>query len=83
VEETKRMKSIDKAILGMVSESLGRNESERTGDLETYLLQMSRCAKIAAFVAKGAFLHLNRGRLVGNCTLIGSSSLLLQAMPMV
>jgi hypothetical protein len=28
------MKSIDKAILGMVSESLGRNESERTGDPE-------------------------------------------------
>src|SRR6516162_7054399 len=34
VEETKRMKSINKAILGMVSESLGRNESERTGDPE-------------------------------------------------
>ena len=34
VEETKRMKSIDKAILGMVSESLGCNESERTGDPE-------------------------------------------------
>jgi hypothetical protein len=28
------MKSINKAILGMVSESLGRNESERTGDPE-------------------------------------------------
>ena len=34
MEETKRMKSIDKAILGMVSESSGRNESERIGDLE-------------------------------------------------
>jgi len=28
------MKSIDKAIHGMVSESSGCNESERTGDLE-------------------------------------------------
>ena len=35
-EETKRRKSIDKAIFGMVSELSGRNESERTGDLETY-----------------------------------------------
>jgi len=34
VEETKRMKSIDKAIHGMVSKSSGGNESERTGDLE-------------------------------------------------
>jgi len=33
------MKSIDKAILGMVSESLGRNKSERTGDLEKNSLQ--------------------------------------------
>jgi hypothetical protein len=33
-EETKRMESTDKAIFGMVSKSLGRNESERTGDLE-------------------------------------------------
>ena len=33
-EETKCMESIDKAIHGMVSESSGRNESERTGDLE-------------------------------------------------
>jgi hypothetical protein len=33
-EETKRMESIDKAIYRMVSESSGRNESERTGDLE-------------------------------------------------
>ena len=32
-EETKCMESIDKAILGMVSKSSGRNESERTGDL--------------------------------------------------
>lgn len=28
------MKSIDKAIQGMVSKSAGRNESERIGDLE-------------------------------------------------
>jgi hypothetical protein len=34
VEETKRMKSIDKAIHGMVSKSSGCNESERIGDLE-------------------------------------------------
>ena len=31
MEETKRMKLIDKAILGVVSESPGRNESEPTG----------------------------------------------------
>jgi len=34
VEETKHMESIDKAIHGMVSKSSGRNENERTGDLE-------------------------------------------------
>jgi hypothetical protein len=34
VEEMKRMKPIDKAIFGMVSESSGRNESERIGGLE-------------------------------------------------
>jgi len=34
-EETKRMKPIDKAIFGMVSDSSGRNESERIGGLET------------------------------------------------
>src|SRR6516164_9363983 len=34
VEETKRMKPIDQAILGMVSESPGRNESEPTGGLD-------------------------------------------------
>ena len=34
MEETKRMKSIDKAIHGTVSKSSGGNESERTGDLE-------------------------------------------------
>jgi hypothetical protein len=34
VEETKRMKPTDKAILGMVSESPGRNASEPTGGLE-------------------------------------------------
>src|SRR5216684_1503504 len=37
VEKTKRMKPTDKAILGMVSESPGRNESEPTGGLETKL----------------------------------------------
>ena len=35
VKETKRMESIDKTIYGMVSKSSGRNESERTGYLET------------------------------------------------
>ena len=34
VEETKRMKPIDQAILGMVSESPGRNASEPTGGLD-------------------------------------------------
>jgi hypothetical protein len=34
VEETKRMKPTDKAILGMVSELPGRNESEPTGGLD-------------------------------------------------
>jgi len=34
VEETKRMKPTDKAILGMVSESPGRNGSEPIGGLE-------------------------------------------------
>ncbi len=38
-KETEPRKSIDKAILGMVSESLGRNESERTGDPETLYLR--------------------------------------------
>jgi hypothetical protein len=33
------MKPIDKAILGMVSESSGRNASERIGGLETRKLQ--------------------------------------------
>ena len=33
-EETKRMKPIDKTILGMVSETPGRNESEPTGGLD-------------------------------------------------
>ena len=32
--ETKSGESTDKAVLGMVSESSGRNESERTGGLE-------------------------------------------------
>ena len=36
VEETKRMKPTDKAILGMVSESPGRNESEPSGGLDTF-----------------------------------------------
>ena len=34
LEETKGMKPTDKAILGMVSESPGRNESEPTGGLD-------------------------------------------------
>jgi hypothetical protein len=34
VEETKRMKPTDKAILGMVSESPGRNASEPSGGLD-------------------------------------------------
>ena len=34
VEETKRTKPIDKAILGMVSESPGRNASKPTGGLD-------------------------------------------------
>ena len=37
VEETKRMKPTDKAILGMVSKSPGRNASEPTGGLERKL----------------------------------------------
>jgi hypothetical protein len=35
VEKTKRMKPTDKAILGMVSKSPGRNESEPRSGLET------------------------------------------------
>src|SRR5258708_17253353 len=35
VEKTKRMKPTDKAILGMVSKSPGRNASEPTSGLET------------------------------------------------
>ena len=35
VEETKRMKPTDKAALGVVSESPGRNESEPIGGLDT------------------------------------------------
>ena len=34
VEETKRMKPTDEAILGMVSESPGRNASESSGGLD-------------------------------------------------
>jgi hypothetical protein len=33
-QETQSRETIDKAILGMVSESSGRNESERTGGPE-------------------------------------------------
>ena len=36
VEETKRMKPTDKAILGMVSESPGRNVSEPRSGLDKY-----------------------------------------------
>jgi hypothetical protein len=35
-EETKRMKPTDKAALGAVSESPGRNENEPIGGLDTY-----------------------------------------------
>ena len=35
VEETKRLKPTDKAALGAVSESPGRNESEPIGGLDT------------------------------------------------
>ncbi len=38
MEETKRMKLIDKAILGMVSESPGRNESEPIGGPDKKLI---------------------------------------------
>ncbi len=34
MEKTKQMKPTDKAILGMVSKSAGRNESEPRGGLE-------------------------------------------------
>jgi hypothetical protein len=37
--ETKRMKPIDEAIFRMVSESSGRNASERIGGLENRKLQ--------------------------------------------
>jgi len=53
-KETEPRKSIDKAILGMVSESLGRNESERTGDPETLYLRgraPADRAKVAWIVA--------------------------------
>jgi hypothetical protein len=36
------MKPIDKAIFGMVSDSSGRNDSERTGRLENRKLQNLR-----------------------------------------
>ena len=39
VEETKRMKPTDKAVLGMVSESPGRNASEPTGGASTKLIR--------------------------------------------
>ena len=41
MEETKRMKPTDKAVLGMVSELPGRNESEPTGgpDKKYYTLE--------------------------------------------
>ena len=38
-KETESCKPFDKAILGMVSESLGRNESVRRGSLENYELR--------------------------------------------
>jgi hypothetical protein len=43
-EETKRMESIEKAIYRMVSESSGRNESERIGDQQYKAVQYARFA---------------------------------------
>jgi len=40
VEETKLVKSTDKAILGMVSESPGRNESKPRGGLDRKKVRM-------------------------------------------
>ena len=51
VEETKRAKLIDKAILGMVSESLGRNASEPTGGLE----KIESGGRALSFGAKAAW----------------------------
>jgi hypothetical protein len=48
VEKTKRMKPTDKAILGMVSESPGRNESESTSGLETKLRSGGRASSFGA-----------------------------------
>ena len=51
VEETKRMKPTDKAILRMVSKSPGRNESELTGGLETKLRSGGRALSFGAKAA--------------------------------
>ena len=51
VEETKRMKPTDKAILGMVSESPGRNVSEPSGGLDRKLKSGGRAL---CFGAKAA-----------------------------
>lgn len=50
-EETKRMKPTDKAILGMVSESPGRNESEPTGGLDKKINLGGRALSIRAKAA--------------------------------
>ena len=52
-EETKRMKPTDKAILGMVSESPGRNASERRGGPES---EQPRKAEPATVRVKAAWL---------------------------
>ena len=51
VEETKRMKPTDKAILGMASESPGRNESEPSGSLDTFQTE----GRARSFEAKAAW----------------------------
>src|SRR5216684_2852482 len=51
VEKTKRMKPTDKAILGMVSKSPGRNESEPRSGLETKLRSGGRAPSFGAKAA--------------------------------
>ena len=50
MEETNRMKLADKAILGMVSESPGRNVSEPIGGPDTFNLG----GRAVSFAAKAA-----------------------------
>jgi len=53
-KETELLKSDDKAILSMVSEYPGRNESERTGSLETL---QSPGSRICCSEMKAAWIH--------------------------